>query len=77
MITTSQQWNNRALPIFINLMRSSNDKSVNKLSSRISSGISNIHFSIEFDIMVIELYDSNLIKTILRLENNLDSIITD
>ena len=77
MITASQQWNNRALPIFINLMRSSNDKSVNKLSSRISSGISNIHFSIEFDITVIELYDSNLIKTILRLENNVNSIITD
>ena len=36
MITESQHWNKRALPIFINLMRSSNGKSVNKLSSKIS-----------------------------------------
>ena len=76
IITVSQQWNNLALPIFIKLMRSLNDKSVNKLSSRISSGISNMHFCIEFDIMAIELYDSNLIKAIQRLENDLDSIIT-
>ena len=67
MITESQHWNKRALPIFINLMRSSNGKSVNKLSSKISSGISNMHFCIEFDIMAIELYDSSLTKSLKRI----------
>ena len=64
LITASQQRNIRVFPIFIKLMRSLNDKSVNKLPSKRSSGIANIHFCIEFDIMAIEPYDSNLIKTI-------------
>ena len=63
LMTASQQRNNRALPVFIKLMRSLNDKSVNNLSSRISSGILNIHFCIEFDIMAIEIYDSDIIKS--------------
>ena len=50
-ITALQQRNNRALPIFIKLMRSLNDKRVNKLSSRISLGISNILVCIKFDII--------------------------
>ena len=44
LMTALQQRYNRSLPIFIKFMRSPNDKRVNKLSSRISSGISNMHF---------------------------------
>ena len=51
VITTFQQRNNRALLIFIKFMRSLNDKRVNKLSSRISLGTSNILVCIKFDII--------------------------
>ena len=66
LITTSQQRVNRALPIFLKFMRSLNDKRVNKLSSRMSSGISNIPFSIEIDITTVKLYD---FKALTRLMN--------
>ena len=64
-MTAMQQRNNRALPIFIKFRRSRNDKRVNKLSSRISSGISSKHFCIEFDIMTtIKVYEINLMKSL-------------